>query len=306
MFAVVDIGSNSVKVLVAKIQRGVVVPALNLSFVTRLGRGLDRNGCLSEESLEKTQKAFRAFHAKMSSLKVKKVEVVATEAVRVASNQDRVLQMVKDIFGVKLRVLKGHEEAHLSFMGAAQVLKFDKLELKDAVFLDLGGASTEIGVLSPKEIFHSFPLGAVRAFEGLNLPSGVISDFIWEKKRNQLKKQLTKLGVEKLVKKIGKRKVAVVIGGTLMQAARSSGAKESGESTYHTSLRDMEIFCKSLRALSLNQRIRRYKVEKGRADILPAGILVIEECLKLLGMNEFYVTGLGLRHGVLSSSGSSS
>jgi exopolyphosphatase/guanosine-5'-triphosphate,3'-diphosphate pyrophosphatase len=302
MRAVVDIGSNSVKILVAKIQRGIVVPQWTLSRVTRLGKNLEKTGHLCDESIENTKKVLLEFSQELNRFpKIKKIEIIATEAVRRANNQNIIFDMVKSIFHQPLLVLSGNEEARYSFYGAKSEIKKIRKDLKQALLIDLGGASTEVGILKPKEKFYSFPIGAVRAFEMMKLSPSKITKKNWVSGNKKLETFLKNQKLNLFLKKLGKRKFAVVIGGTLLLAMKAMRAKKISSNMYFAKLEEVKRFCDLYKTMSLKKRIDCFHIEKGRADILPAGIAVIIKIIEDAKIDEIYVTTTGLRHGFLSA-----
>jgi exopolyphosphatase/guanosine-5'-triphosphate,3'-diphosphate pyrophosphatase len=299
MRAVVDIGSNSVKVLVAKIQRGVLEPVATLSRVTRLGKGLEASSLLSPDSLAATKVAFADFAKLLAQHPVEELIIVATEAVRAAKNQEQMRELVQEAFKSPLRILTGEEEAHYSFAGASLVAKLEALPLEELAFLDLGGASTEVGVLKPQRLFQSFAIGAVRAFEKTGMLPGPIPDAVWNLAKFKLNQSFRSLEISKFLSQLGSRKHGVVVGGTMLQAAKALSARAISKEVFHCSVADLKAFNEKFRSLSIEERISRYGVEEGRADILPAGVLVTTEILDALRIESLYVTSWGLRHGLL-------
>jgi exopolyphosphatase/guanosine-5'-triphosphate,3'-diphosphate pyrophosphatase len=161
--AVVDIGSNSTRLLIAEVVGGRVLEVERQSRVTRLGRGVDLTGQLSAEAIEATCDAIADYVAICREAGVETVEAIATSAVRDASNGSAFVAELRERFALSARVLDGEEEARLTYLGATCEHPPDEPTL----VVDIGGGSTELIVGSGEEItFHtSLQAGVVRHSE---------------------------------------------------------------------------------------------------------------------------------------------
>jgi exopolyphosphatase / guanosine-5'-triphosphate,3'-diphosphate pyrophosphatase len=168
--AVIDVGSNSTRLLaadvngevVADLDRGVAVLERQ-SRVTRLGRGVDLSGQLSDEAIEAACGAIADYVEICDSLGVQRVAAIATSAVRDASNGDAFVAELRERFALSARVLDGEEEARLTYRGATA----EQPPTTQTLVIDIGGGSTEMVVGSGSEIaFHaSLQAGVVRHTE---------------------------------------------------------------------------------------------------------------------------------------------
>jgi exopolyphosphatase/guanosine-5'-triphosphate,3'-diphosphate pyrophosphatase len=139
--AAVDCGTNSIRLLVADVDGGVLTDVTREMRVVRLGQGVDRTGMLAPEALERTRSALADYAATIRSLGATAIRMVATSATRDARNRDDFTRMVRGTLGADPEVITGAEEARLSFTGAASVLP----ELDGALLVaDIGGGSTEL------------------------------------------------------------------------------------------------------------------------------------------------------------------
>ena len=141
---VIDIGSNSTNLLISR--HGYTL--VREQKITRLGAGVLRTKILSTESMENTLQQLRHYSSVLTEHGVTNIHVVATAAVRHASNGTAFLAEVKSIIGVDPRLISGEEEGRLSFIGAQQQLPLPNNPQLIAVF-DIGGGSTEIAVGTP-------------------------------------------------------------------------------------------------------------------------------------------------------------
>ncbi len=161
--AVIDVGTNSARLLVADVAGGRVSPVERRSTVTRLGRGVDLTGRLSAEAIEDACAAIGPYVAAVEELGATVVDVVATSAVRDAENGSAFVAELRERFALSPRVLDGEEEARLTYVGATS----EQAPSEPTLVVDIGGGSTELIVGSGEESsFHtSMQAGVVRHTE---------------------------------------------------------------------------------------------------------------------------------------------
>lgn len=165
--AVVDIGTNSTRLLVADVDpsTGRVRDLHRKSTVTRLGDGVDAGGKLGEEAMQRVFETLTAYSATMDDFACEKNMAVLTSAVRDAANGPEFTERVREDFGLDAQVLSGDEEAQLTFLGAMSERGGDPNE--PTVVVDIGGGSTEFIVGSGRTAsFHvSVQAGVLRMSE---------------------------------------------------------------------------------------------------------------------------------------------
>jgi exopolyphosphatase / guanosine-5'-triphosphate,3'-diphosphate pyrophosphatase len=161
--AVIDVGTNSARMLVADVVGGQVVPVERRSTVTRLGRGVDLSGRLSAEAIEDACAAIAGYVATVEELGAEVIDAIATSAVRDAENGGAFIAELRERFALSARVLDGEEEARLTYMGATS----EQPPSEPTLVVDIGGGSTELVVGTGTEIsFHtSLQAGVVRHSE---------------------------------------------------------------------------------------------------------------------------------------------
>ena len=164
--AVVDIGSNSTRLLIADVDppTGAVRELLRRSQVTRLGHGVDAAGSLSEEAIDRVLSTLSGYRAQIDSYACEANLAVLTSAVRDASNGTSFAARVREDFGLDARVLSGSQEAQLTFLGA---MSARSAPAGPTVVIDIGGGSTEfiVGVGRTAGFHVSLPVGVVRMSE---------------------------------------------------------------------------------------------------------------------------------------------
>ena len=161
--AVIDIGTNSTRLLVADVAGGRVSPLDRRSTVTRLGRGVDLSGHLSTEAIEDVCAAIGDYVGILEELGAETIEAIATSAVRDADNGSAFIAELRERFALSARVLDGEEEARATYLGATS----ESLPTEPTLVVDIGGGSTELVVGTGDRVsFHdSLQAGVVRHTE---------------------------------------------------------------------------------------------------------------------------------------------
>ena len=161
--AVVDIGSNSTRLLVADIEDGRVEEVDRRTRVTRLGRGVDLSGKLSDDSIEAVCDTIAEYVAAYDEQGADAITAIATSAVRDAENGEAFIAELRERFGLNARVIDGHTEARLTYRGATA----EHPPSEPTVVIDIGGGSTELTIGTGADlVFHtSLQAGVVRHTE---------------------------------------------------------------------------------------------------------------------------------------------
>src|SRR5947207_514429 len=161
--AVVDIGTNSTRLLVADVEDGRISQLERRSTVTRLGRGVDTSHQLSAEAIEDVCDTVGEYIATYEPLQPDLVTAIATSAVRDADNSSAFIAELRERFALNARILEGAEEARLTYRGACA----ERQPVDGTLVVDIGGGSTELVVGSGPEMtyFASLQVGVVRHSE---------------------------------------------------------------------------------------------------------------------------------------------
>jgi exopolyphosphatase/guanosine-5'-triphosphate,3'-diphosphate pyrophosphatase len=174
--AVVDIGSNSTRLLIAEVDpdTGSLQELARDSRVTRLGEGVDANGSLADTAIERVTNVLTDYHGKIEQHDCEANMAVLTSAVRDADNGADFAERVREQYGLDARVLSGDEEAQLTFLGAMSTRPEEdgsgseqRADAVPTVVIDIGGGSTEFVIGSGRTAgFHvSLHVGVVRMSE---------------------------------------------------------------------------------------------------------------------------------------------
>jgi exopolyphosphatase/guanosine-5'-triphosphate,3'-diphosphate pyrophosphatase len=165
--AVVDIGSNSTRLLVAEAHEGRITRELRReSRVTRLGQGVDATQTLSDEAMQRVFAVLDDYRRAIEELNAERTTAVLTSAVRDATNGAQFTQIVRERYGLDAHTIAGAEEAALTFLGATSERDASGDD-GEAVVIDIGGGSTEIVVGRGADVsfFVSTQIGVVRQTE---------------------------------------------------------------------------------------------------------------------------------------------
>lgn len=300
MKAAIDIGTNTVLLLVAEEQENGFKILHEEQRMPRLGKGVDVNKRLSCQSMERVTVVIKEYKNILSTRfpEVSEVIVTATSAVRDASNRNEFIDIVKEEAGFEIKLLSGDQEAEYTFQGALTV--FDEEVTGDVYVLDIGGGSTEVALGRDGELInmHSFDMGCVRFTERFLIQDPPFQEQIRECR--QVVKSM--FDVKKFKHKKDIR--AVGVAGTLtslaaldLQIDEYDPELINGHLIVHEKLKKLiEIFSLYTREQLLELSP---KVLKGREDIFLAGLLILEGFLNYSDLEEIRVSTGGIRHGAL-------
>lgn len=282
--AVIDIGTNTVKLLVADVQDGEVRPVLSKDATTRLGEGVNETRLLSGIAIARTVRVIDEFLATTKAQGAGDVIALTTSAARDAMNRDEFLAGVRDKCGLEVRVITGEHEAALIFRGVGSDQLWTDTPL---LVLDVGGGSAELirGQSGKIEECLSLPLGAVRLTE---LFAGKHFAAMTEHIRAAFHAAVTPDNAP------GRRMIGT--GGSITTLARM----ECGEVDHAVLTQDkLREWVTRLNAMSLAQRRKVPGLPPERADIIVAGGLLFVLAMESLGAYELTVSIRNLRYGAL-------
>lgn len=285
--AVIDVGSNSVRLVVYRIDGRAMTPILNEKVMAGLGRGGARTGALSKDGVEQALRAVKRFATLVDALGVKDVFAVGTAAVREAKDGRAFAERLEAETGIQLRVLSGEDEARLSALGVSA-------GAPDARGLvgDLGGASLELVEIGPKGVGkgETFPLGPLLLMSG--------DEFDYDRVRKQVAQTL---GRTKLLNRRGGDFYAV--GGAWRALGRIDIALTNHPLgvLHHHEMNRAEVL-KVVDAVRKQSRRSLEKLEEAaakRADTLPYAAVVLEQVMLEGQFDRVLLSAFGLREGVL-------
>ncbi len=296
-FAAVDVGSNSVRLKIARLQGGRLRPLHEDREVTRLGEGVFRSGFLTPESIAETVKVLRRFHRATQQVVTDSVRVVATSALRDARNSQAFIEWVKSATGWRVEIISGVEEARLIHLGLVSSRRVDK---SPTLMIDLGGGSCELTVTQGGHIRDavSLPLGAVR----------LTNEFLRHDpaRKGELKRLRSFIAreINRAAGRIGAARIKNVIAtsGTAAALAAVAAHLRRGGNRQRLVVSRMEMarIAKRLARLQLAERSNIEGIGPRRAEIIAAGAIVYHELVERFHLKGFRYSPLGLRDGILA------
>jgi exopolyphosphatase / guanosine-5'-triphosphate,3'-diphosphate pyrophosphatase len=298
--AVIDVGTNSIKLLVADVRGREVQPVHEESRQTRLGKGFYETHRLQPESIARTAEAVWEFTKTAREKEAATIRVIATSAARDAMNPTDLTSAIERACGLKTEIITGAREADWAFQGVATDAELARHPL---LLLDVGGGSTEfiLGHGAKKSFAHSFPLGTVRLME--KFPhSDPPKKSEYEDCRDWVKNFLAGEVRPQLAPALEKEKGAMVLvgtGGTTSILARIEKKldrfeREKIERTVLT-FDALAAHRKNLWALPLVKRKEITGLPKQRADVILTGVLIYEAVMEEFGFQELRISTRGLR-----------
>lgn len=286
--AVVDIGSNSVRLVVYEGASPAPTPLFNEKVLCGLGRNVASTGRLDEGAVERALRALRRFRALVDQLEARNVEVIATAAARDAENGVEFIEEAQAILAAPVQLLTGTREAELAAIGVIAGIRD-----ADGLAGDLGGGSLELidiktGLLGEAE---TLPLGGLRLID--------VSGGNLKKAREVVDGELAKVPwLEK-----GKGRSFYAIGGTWRALAKLYMAQTNYPLSIMQGFRipaeDALKFASLLDHQSQNSLAGIREISSARRETVPYGALVLERIIRKVGPKDIVISALGIREGLL-------
>ena len=292
---VVDVGTNSVRVLVAD-EDGAHLNDLERDLtITRLGEGVDRDRTIGAEPLRRTVAAIARYVELCRARDAEAICIIATSAVRDAENRQDFVDTVRRATDIEVRVLTGDQEANLGFLGATM----DVAESPPFLVVDIGGGSTELVRGAAKaDRFISIDIGSVRLTErhiSSDPPTKAELDAVARDADDHLEHAARALGGNSAATMIG-------LAGTITTAAAIAlDLKDyDRDAIHHTRLEKRTIGEVRARLASMTSEERRAlpAMPRGREDVIVAGTVILERVMSRFEMDTCVVSETDILDGV--------
>jgi exopolyphosphatase/guanosine-5'-triphosphate,3'-diphosphate pyrophosphatase len=291
--ASIDIGTNTVLLMIAELEEGIE-EICDVATITRLGEGLKQTGRLSSLAMERTLDVLSHYRTLADENQADEILCVGTAALREAENSKVFLDLVSDVLSLSVRVISEHDEAFYTYLSVRQNLPE---KAGNVTIVDIGGGSTEV-ICGTREDFIDFislPLGSVKLSEMFirndpPSPGEVISlrDFIGSVLQFPFGKgNPFVVGTAGTVTNLG----SISMGLSQWDKKKVHGLRLSAE--------NIEAVIENLLAKPVAERRELPGMEKGREDIIPQGIILLQEIMRYLGARELVIDANGVRHGML-------
>jgi exopolyphosphatase/guanosine-5'-triphosphate,3'-diphosphate pyrophosphatase len=301
--AAIDLGTNTSRLLIGHLEHPRDIrPVMIKRWITRLGGDFTREEGLAQEARERTLDAVADFAAEIKRHGVTRVRAVATSAVRDAVNGTSFCDEILKKTGIRIEVIDSREEGILTLRG---VLTGIDDRSGGVLVFDIGGGSTEYTLaLDEDPLFtESLPLGVVRLTEGkkdLESKEGKIL-----RELSRLKSNLEKAGLLELIKDatlVGTAGTATTLAAICMKMTSYDYRRVNN---YTLSIQEIRDIFAALLPMTPIERLRVPGLEKGREDLIIAGILVTIETMEVLGFTQLKVSDFGLLEGVFLTASAS-
>jgi exopolyphosphatase / guanosine-5'-triphosphate,3'-diphosphate pyrophosphatase len=297
---VIDMGTNSTRLLVADVTEGAIKEVERRSTVTRLGRGVDTSGQLAAEAIDEVCDAVADYIGIYQGHAPDRVAAMATSAVRDAANGGAFIAELRERFALDARTLDGNEEARLTYLGATASRDASGRDAADnTLVVDIGGGSTELVVGSGSEIgFHaSLQAGTVRHSErhlANDPPSAGELETLARDVRTLIDAEL------------GERAMVSAKGGIAVAGTPTSLAAIDLEldpydpdavEGHRLSLGAIQRTCSRLAAMPLAERLEVTGLHPDRAPTIVAGVVILIQVMRAFGLSEIEVSEHDILYG---------
>lgn len=299
--AFIDLGTNSARLLVVRLNPNHSFSILTQQKeVVRLGEGEYADNLLTPGAIERTVMVISRLAEIARTFNTTDIVAVATSATRDARNREELLSRIRSEAGVEVNVISGPEEARLIWLGVSSGVVLGD---QNALFIDIGGGSTEIiiGNQTHPSFLRSLKLGAIRTTNTFIPPdlTGPVPDAVVHAIRLHIRDRATHI-----IRYVKRHFVTRAFGssGTISSIEAVVASLKDLPSPHRQgiiTLDELSIVVRYLCSLSLKERRNVSGLNPDRADIIVAGALILESLLEKAGISEIEVSSRSLRDGLL-------
>lgn len=292
LLAAIDMGSNSFRLEVGRLEHGQIQRTEYLKETVRQGAGLDDKGRLSADAMQRGWDCLERFAERLRGLNPTHVRAVATQTLREAVNSETFTAKAREILGIPIEIIAGREEARLIYSGVAHQLPPSD---ERRVVVDIGGRSTEfiLGRGLKSEVTESYQLGSV-SWSMRYFQDGVLSKERLEEARIAARAQFSEIAT---LFPSHKWDVAFGCSGTVGAVA---GILEAAGFESETITREgLDWIIQQMVACGHTSKLDFKQLKERHRDILGGGISVLFAAFELLDMQRMHVAKGALRHGML-------
>lgn len=293
--ASIDIGTNTILLLIAEAGDQKIKPLFEMETVVRLGEAVQANGILTREAMKRAVETLSQYLERCQAMRVQNIFAVGTNALREAKNSGEFLRLVKEKMNLSIEVISGEEEARLSFLAVSKDLqKVNELIL----VVDVGGGSTEfiLGRGNQIDQWISLPLGSVR-FAEQYLRSDPVRQEEWNTMEKRIREQLANIPHSQEPFSM------VAVGGTATTLASvERGLEEFIPEKVHHFVLKKEALKNQLvlyRSKTIEERKKISGLPAARADVILAGGAILYLAMEELNCPSVLISCHGVRYGLL-------
>jgi exopolyphosphatase/guanosine-5'-triphosphate,3'-diphosphate pyrophosphatase len=293
--AVIDIGTNSTRLLISDVEGANVEQVERRTTVTNMGRGVDHTNLICADAVEDVCRVIADYMARYEEMGAERVMAIATSAVREAANGEAFIAELRERFDLDTRLLTGEEEAHLTYLGATA----HRAEGEPTLVFDIGGGSTELIVGTGMHVgFHtSLQAGTIRQSER-HLTSDPPDPHELEDLASEVRNLIDGAVAEQPAAAPTR---AIAVAGTPTSLAAVDQALEPYDPGrvhgYRLGMRKIQRMLSKLSSLPLAERLRVPGLHPGRAPTIVAGAVILVQVMRAFGLEEIEVSELDILHG---------
>lgn len=286
----IDIGTNSMRLLIADYKNNKIENRKKYINITRIGQGVDDKGYITEEALERNLNALKEFADKCIEEKCEKVYCMGTSALRDSKNGQDFVNRAKELTNIDVKIICGEEESNLGFMGVLEGAGGDKSNY--ILVLDIGGGSTEfiVGNEDGIKFCKSENVGALRMTEKF-ITTDPISDEEFSKMSGFIEKTISST-LDK-IKGMHVSKLVGIGGAITSLSAMNQQLEVYSMEKVHNSVvtkKDLEKILQNLKKMTLSDKKTIKGLQPKRADIITAGVVILDIIMEKLELNEIIVS----------------
>jgi exopolyphosphatase/guanosine-5'-triphosphate,3'-diphosphate pyrophosphatase len=297
--AAIDIGTNTVRLLVADSVAGRLEEVTRHVVITRLGQEVDRTGVLHPDAIERTLGALREYGTIMDELAVGRRRAVATSATRDAANAGEFLDAATAVLGVRPEVIDGPAEARLSFLGTTSGINDPAPNGDSVLVIDIGGGSTEFVVGVEEPVYSvSVDIGSVRLTERHLGSSPPTAEMIASGRRHVADLFQSELELPPIGRVIGVAGTYTTLAAAHLDLAEYDRAAVDGTVLTGEGLRAM---VEQLATLTVGQISEIPSMDPGRAPVIVGGAIIAEQALAASGRARLTVSESDILDGIALS-----
>ena len=286
----IDIGTNSMRLLIADYKNNKIENRKKYINTTRIGQGVDNKGYITEEALERNLNALKEFADKCIEEKCEKVYCMGTSALRDSKNGQDFVNRAKELTNIDVKIICGEEESNLGFMGVLEGAGEDKS--KDILVLDIGGGSTEfiVGNEDGIKFCKSENVGALRMTEKF-ITTDPISDEEFNKMSDFIEKTISST-LDK-IKGMHVSKLVGIGGAITSLSAMNQQLEVYSMEKVHNSVvtkKDLEKILQNLKKMTLSDKKTIKGLQPKRADIITAGVKILHIVMEKLEIEKIMIS----------------
>jgi exopolyphosphatase/guanosine-5'-triphosphate,3'-diphosphate pyrophosphatase len=292
LLAAIDLGSNSFRLEIGRLEHGQIQRVAYLKETVRQGNGLDADRNLSQEAMQRGWDCLARFAERLSEFKKSQVRAVATQTLREAKNREAFIKRGCEVLGFPIEVIAGTEEARLIYQGVAHLLPSDN---EHRLVIDIGGRSTELVLGQGIEANEtaSFRLGSV-AWSMKYFSTGELTEQTFY--RAEIAAQAV---LEEAVSTYHRSKWTKAYGSSGTVGAVADILEMAGFPKDEISLDGLDWLVKCLVRAGHVNKVQLEGLREDRRAVIGGGVSILRALMKLLKINTLHVAQGALRHGVL-------